>query len=125
MLDASRGATAATRTFSDNKTQTKHTMTRPQITPGPWRLKDNEHEDFRIFGNCEGGALARVLKSNNFGATEQDKANACAISALPDLLDALELAEATLQRLAPDGSRATQGTRDVITQALITAGYTF
>lgn len=100
-------------------------MTRPNITPGPWRLKDREREDFRVFGNCNGGALARVLKANNFGGTKQDGVNALAIAAVPDLLEALELAEATLQRLAPNGSRATQGTREVITQALITAGYTF
>jgi len=35
-----------------------------------------------------------------------------------DLLEALELAEATIQRLAPDGSRATQGTLDVIRAAI-------
>lgn len=34
------------------------------------------------------------------------------------LRDALELAEATIQRLAPNGSRATQGTRDVISATL-------
>ena len=34
------------------------------------------------------------------------------------VVDALGMAEATLERLAPAGSRATQGTRDVIRQAL-------
>ncbi len=34
------------------------------------------------------------------------------------LKEALSVAEATIQRLAPDGSRATQGTRDVIAAAL-------
>lgn len=37
------------------------------------------------------------------------------------LLDALRIAEATLERLAPGGSRATQGTRDVIRAALAKA----
>jgi hypothetical protein len=45
-------------------------------------------------------------------------ANAYLVAAAPDLLNALELAEATLQRLAPNGDRATQGTRDVITAAI-------
>lgn len=39
-------------------------------------------------------------------------------SGAPELLNALEIAEATIERLAPGGSRATQGTRDVITEAV-------
>ena len=65
-------------------------MKKPNITPGPWRIKDHEIEDFRVFGNCEGGALARVIKANNFGGTAQDQANARLIAAAPDLLAALE-----------------------------------
>ena len=39
------------------------------------------------------------------------------IAGVDETLNALEVAEATIQRLAPDGSRATQGTRDVINAA--------
>jgi len=38
-----------------------------------------------------------------------------------DLLNALKIAEATLDRLAPGGTRATQGTRDVIDAAIAKA----
>ena len=67
-------------------------MKKPNITPGPWRIKDHEIEDFRVFGNCEGGALARVIKANNFGGTAQDQANARLIAAAPAMAEALEAA---------------------------------
>ena len=67
-------------------------MKKPNITPGPWRIKDHEIEDFRVFGNCEGGALARVIKANNFGGTAQDQANARLIAAAPAMAEALEIA---------------------------------
>jgi hypothetical protein len=49
---------------------------------------------------------------------EEHQANIQLMLAAPDLLNALRIAEATLQRLAPDGSRATQGTRDVISNLI-------
>lgn len=52
---------------------------------------------------------------------EENTANARLIASAPELLEALQLAEATLQRLAPDGSRATCGTRDVIHATILKA----
>lgn len=83
-------------------------------TPGPWKkvfINGHWHiarEDGRV----------EVAKVSAYKTREVSDANAALIESAPDLLSALELAEATIQRLAPDGSRATQGTRDVISAAL-------
>jgi len=92
-------------------------MKRPQITPGPWT--QNADTVWRKIGS----ANQPIIIHPNYSAMAQNDARA--IAALPALLEALELAEATIQRLAPDGSRATQGTRDVIANALRLAGYEF
>jgi hypothetical protein len=97
-------------------------MKRPQITPGPWKAcQETTRGEFvtetRI-RSADDSHIAHVTPC----AVE---ANARAIASVPALLEALELAETTIQRLAPNGSRATQGTRDVIAAALTLAGYEF
>lgn len=99
--------------------------------PYPWQVApDCGDTDAQAIYDARGGKLALVFvrpvppgsgsdaasirASNMAYALEQARLMAAA----PDLAEALELAEATLQRLAPDGSRATQGTRDVIAAAL-------
>ena len=87
-------------------------------TPGPWFFrKEVTRGQFvtdcviRDENSTNGSYLAKVGPCNS-------EANAQLIAAAPDLLNALQIAEATIQRIAPDGERATQGTRDVITSAL-------
>lgn len=99
-------------------------MKRPQITPGPWKLSEDEMKVFQTSNvyNSEGHTI--TLGSSALTQLQR-KANARAVAAIPALLEALELADTTLQRIAPDGSRATKGTRDVITAAFTLAGYEF
>ncbi len=97
-------------------------------TPGPWRAEEtyqgmltDKFKDFPFSINgADGFQPCLVLGDGKLNAGTA-AANARLIAAAPALLAALEIAEATLQRLAPDGSRATQGTRDVITAALAKA----
>ena len=70
--------------------------------------------DTSIFAECNG--LGGVT-----GQTEGD-ANARLIAAAPELLAALELAQATIERLSPARPfDSTQGTRDVIRLAIAKA----
>lgn len=55
------------------------------------------------------------------GWTAEHEAAKNLANAAPELLEALKLAEATLERLAPAGFKATQGTRDVISAAIAKA----
>lgn len=108
----------------DDPTQTT-TPAQSGHTPGPWHCGEHRHLDkvaniaggVRIFMAGVGSALAYSMGC----PVSETEANAHLIAAAPDLLAALEIAEATLQRLAPDGSRATQGTRDVIAKAIAQA----
>ncbi len=85
-----------------------------KFTPGPWRVGVLRHCD--VFVNTR-QVVASCPRSREVPDGERE-ANARLIAAAPELLAALELAEATLQRLAPNGSRATQGTRDVARAAI-------
>ena len=78
-------------------------------TPGPWMVESDGKEDAtvtaftavhhnpvyicRVYGE---GVLARAGDS-----TEERAANAALIAAAPDLLAALEMAVATIERIAP------------------------
>lgn len=84
-------------------------------TPGPW------HTAFP----CSSELLSRTIRDENdvrvadvgFGYEDQSReiANARLIAAAPDLLNALEVAEATIKRLAKTDS---DGTLDVIRAAI-------
>lgn len=78
-------------------------------TPSPWRTGDLFHT---VFGPANGNpspvTIATVSKGN--------RANARLIAAAPELLEALELAEATIQRLNRHDSA--NGTLDVMRSAL-------
>lgn len=65
-------------------------MKRPQITPGPWKLSEDEMKVFQTSNvyNSEGQTI--TLGSSALPQLER-KANAKAIAALPSLLEALEL----------------------------------
>ena len=93
--------------------------------PAPFTV---EHERLTHYiVSASGQIVATVpagLAQYDPGSRDESPGAAQALAAVPDLLEALELAEATIQRLAPDGSRATQGTRDVIRAAYLKAGYT-
>lgn len=103
----------------------KNTMTRPPITPGPWWSEKSTSSNYDP-RHAPVKSGPKLIAKAYFGKNDDEReANARAIAAVPALLEALELAETTLQRIAPDGSRATQGTRDVITAAFKLAGYEF
>lgn len=88
-------------------------------TPGPWTRKFGS-DIYAGASPTETGRLLFVAQPTN-GFTEELEeawANARLAAAAPVMLEALELAEATLERLAPGGSRATAGTRDVLRAAI-------
>jgi len=101
-----------------------------EATPRPWVVGAYPSCPTDILGpDCVGDPrmyVARVgpWKDNkkHHPIQEEAEANAAlivkAVNCHEKLVEALELAEATLQRLAPNGARATQGTRDVIRAAL-------
>ncbi len=73
---------------------------------------------------CSEAAFSLRVDNDNLPYTEAESLAAFivrACNAHEELLNALEIAEATLDRIAPDGSRATQGTRDIIRSALAKA----
>jgi len=80
-------------------------------TPGPWFSNDMG------LHNGIGDGIAAYAAD-----CYPNDDDAGLITAAPDLLAALKVAEATIERLAPSGSRATQGTRDVIDAAIAKAG---
>lgn len=89
-------------------------------TPGPWifiapDFIGTDEEDYQTI------AYVDDHRNRKQRSASEHIANAYLISAAPKLLEALQLAEATIERLAPDGSRATQGTRDVISIAIMEA----
>ncbi len=84
-------------------------------TPGPWAPEDAVDNRVAVYARNRCVCLV-----GDQGDPVVD-ADARLIAAAPELLAALEIAEATLNRLAPDGSRATQGTRDIICAAITKA----
>lgn len=104
---------------SRNKWQAAHESPWPngQHTEGPWRTERNEDADEISITNF-GGEIA-VLHGVSLG--DADEANARLIAAAPDLLAALELAEATIRRLAQRSeaaARSVLGTLDVTGDAI-------
>lgn len=88
-------------------------------TPGPWT--DGGHDGKQsIVIETQWGSVAKALP---IGCVMQEKANARLIAAAPDLKNALEIALATIERLAPShrGFDSTRGTKDVVMAALAKA----
>lgn len=93
-------------------------MTRPNITPGPWTLRQESHPYKESIATARGDYLLAYV----FSARNASNANAKAIAAIPDLLDALE-------ELVSLGSLELPNKRDAAllkaTAALTKAGYQF
>jgi hypothetical protein len=93
-------------------------------TPGPWKFHKGRGIDPRFHVQTVGGYQISETPKNGIacGIESANEANARLIAAAPDLLNALELALATIQRLAPPKPYDhTQGTRDVINAAIAKA----
>ena len=84
---------------------TKHTR-------GPWQCSTSAN------GLLVSKTSGEVVAQFKVAPTKDD---AALIAAATEMLEALQLAEATIERLAPNGSRATQGTRDVISAVILKA----
>ena len=93
-------------------------FTRPAITPGPWRLSEENNvwsdNGERICNTCP----------PPHGSPET---NAQAIAAVPQMMEALELALIRLDELdhLTGGDHLSTATKDEIVSALQSAGYTF
>ena len=91
-----------------------------QHTPGPWLVNEISDESFHSFQ-----VLAKrqeiALVENQFSSVKYDElsANARLIAAAPAMLEALELAEATVVRLERHNSAA--GTLHVVRAAIAAA----
>lgn len=99
-------------------------MTKPNITPGPWRAKCHEGEYFVGHGNDLPSALFLMNSVSN------QKEDAKAIAAVPDLLAALEKALESLEAIHDHGfpgitNNDAQDAESGAKAALIKAGYTF
>lgn len=82
-----------------------------QHTPGKWHADWSRHRDVNDSVRTENQNIVAWIESNDVGA-EQAQANARLIAASPMLLQALEMAVATIERLAftPAKLASVQGT---------------
>lgn len=113
-------------------------LTRPKImktetikhTPGPWQITHlrrgiEQINMFRIGGPVthEHNEYCSAIFQSYDEHDEHNDANAKLISAAPELLEALQLAEATINRLAVQHGpfNSSQGTLDVIKAAITKA----
>lgn len=95
-----------------------------QHTPGPWAFALEADGGFEITG--VGGHQKSfgyvICARGEHRKSDETHANAKLIAAAPDLLNALELAMATLERVKPSRPcDSTQGTRDVCNAAIAKA----
>ncbi len=92
-------------------------------TPGPWQMDyDRNFDRYNLRGRYSFGHF-QGWSADGVTTEAEDKANARLIAAAPDLLNALELAVATIERLAPDhhGFNSAKGTLDVACAAIAKA----
>ena len=94
-------------------------MKRPNITPESWHLGKRAGAEHGAIYGAKGEEIALPL--GFFMEDQEAKANAKAIAALPDLLEALECALLRLDN--HDDQSAPEALQ--IRQALTKAGYTF
>jgi len=104
---------------------------KPPHTPGPWNYRDGVQATWAVFAVLDHSRyITRSLNPQPIaeiprpdyderGVIEAD-ANARLIASAPDLLSALELALATIERLVPShvGFDSTRKTKDVICEAI-------
>ncbi len=104
-------------------------MIKPNITPGSWKTRKESDGVARV----EGKDKRFVFRIAGADFTKEEQlANAAAIAATPDLLEALELAlelAGTAQKHFPKSIKNSDRfqlelSRDAIKKALIKAGYT-
>lgn len=99
----------------------KEQMKKPEITPGKW-AKDKKAKS-RIHAANDRQVAACGGHTSNVNAEQveaENDANATAIAALPDLLEALERAVSIIEDLPHPENIPAQDLR----QALVKAGYT-
>lgn len=98
-------------------------MKRPNITPEEWNISKHATPEYAPqFGIHDGQHDFAIVKGDNA------EANACAIAALPALLDALDELLATHELRGVKGETFTPlqiRAADAAKAALIQAGYTF
>lgn len=85
-------------------------------TKGPWRYEPGT----KTIRTVPGNHWLATLDSWDGAIKHQNDANGIAMAASPTLIQALQLAEATIRRL--DRNQSAQGTLDVIRIALAEAG---
>lgn len=90
-----------------------------QHTPGPWIAKPTASlgPQFVVYPEAAGPDIAIIYDHGN------TEANACLIAAAPELLNALEIAVASLERLACTNSKVAsiQGTLSLANSAIAKA----
>ena len=95
-------------------------MTNMKHTPGPW-----EHRGLTMISGRKADdvkfTLANVTPAGDLHYATESAANARLIAAAPELLEALGLALATIERLERHAPGTAQGTRDVIAAAIAKA----
>ena len=78
----------ATRHDQTSKPANQNTMTRPNITPGPWNFQPCPENTWNVSGHI----VAKNSRQETATAMVKGEANARAIAAVPALLEALEAA---------------------------------
>lgn len=97
-------------------------MTRPNITPGPWKDNGFINASERIVIESEAAQVAEVYCPSCYATRN---ANARAIAAVPALLEALETASGAIGQLGEAANIDTSAVQKHIRSALVAAGYQF
>jgi len=101
-------------------------MKKPNITPGPWRIKSsNKTASLEIIGGDKFHHISTCDGKRQESHFQAQQANAQAIAALPDLLAALEMALVQIKQDNDERKAEHRGTQTQIESTLIKAGYTF
>lgn len=113
-----------------NQNQTASVQSKAAHTPGPWIAKQDLSSQFsRNHWTIEAasphcaGRVQTICELNGPWNEGNYAANARLIASAPELLSALQIALATIERLAPShrGFDSTRGTKDVICSAIAAA----
>ena len=115
-----------------NRKPTKeHTMKKPEITPGKWSANQTSCGFYTVSASILDSNAREALCREVCGASiVEERNNATAIAALPDLLEALEVAYKSMTKTSWT-MESNQDARDLLRKAdqvqaaLSKAGYTF